>query len=79
MDIIKTKLEYDQKTIEDIENKLSQKYDFIYDAFEAVAIKGPEILSSFEFKPEIIEAIEHESKKNSNPFHRSKSSSRNND
>ncbi len=68
MDIIKTKLEYDQKTIEDIENKLSQKYDFIYDAFEAVAIKGPEILSSFEFKPEIIEAIEHESKKIQIPF-----------
>ncbi len=68
MDIIKTKLEYDQKTIEEIENKLSQKYDFIYDAFEAVAIKGPEILSSFEFKPEIIEAIEHESKKIQIPF-----------
>ena len=68
MDIIKTNLEYDQKTIEEIENKLSQKYDFIYDAFEAVAIKGPEILSSFEFKPEIIEAIEHESKKIQIPF-----------
>jgi len=68
MDIIKTKLEYDQKTIEEIENKLSQKYDFIYDAFEAVAIKGTEILSSFEFNPEIIEAIEHESKKIQIPF-----------
>ena len=46
MDIIKTKLGYDQNTIQEIEDKLSQKYDFIYDAFEAVAIKGTDILSS---------------------------------
>jgi len=63
MDIIKTKLKYDQNTIQEIEDKLSQKYDFIYDVFEAVAIKGTDILSSFELKPEVIEAIEHESKK----------------
>ena len=63
MDIIKSKLNYDENTIKEIEDKLLQKYDFIYDAFEAVAIKGPEILSSLELKPEIIEAIEHESKK----------------
>ena len=41
MDIIKTKLGYDQKTIQELEDKLLQKYDFIYDAFEAVAIKVP--------------------------------------
>ncbi len=63
MDIIKTKLGYDQNTIKEIEDKLSQKYDFIYDAFEAVAIKGTEVLSSLDLKPEVIEAIEHESKK----------------
>jgi translation initiation factor 2 subunit 1 len=63
MDIIKTKLGYDQNTIQEISDKLTQKYDFIYDAFEAVAVKGTEILSNMDLKPEVIEAIEHESKK----------------
>ncbi len=68
MDIIKTKLSYDQKTIQELEDKLLQKYDFIYDAFEAVAIKGVDILSGLELKPEVIEAIEHESKKIQIPY-----------
>ncbi len=63
MDIIQTKLGYDQNTIQEISDKLTQKYDFIYDAFEAVAVKGTEILSNMDLKPEVIEAIEHESKK----------------
>jgi len=63
MDVIKTNLGYDQSSIKEIEEKLSQKYDFIYDAFEAVAIKGPEVLSTLDLKPEVIEAIELESKK----------------
>jgi len=63
IDIIKSKLGYDENKIKEIEDKLLQKYDFIYDAFEAVAIKGPEILNSLELKPEVIEAVEHESKK----------------
>jgi translation initiation factor 2 subunit 1 len=46
-----------------LKKKISQKYDFIYDAFEAVAIKGTDVLSSLELKPEVIEAIEVESKK----------------
>ncbi|MER5176484.1 MAG: translation initiation factor IF-2 subunit alpha [Candidatus Nitrosocosmicus sp.] len=68
MDIIKTKLGYDQNTIQEIGDKLNQKYDFIYDAFEAVAIKGTDILNSLELKPEVIEAIEHESKKIQIPY-----------
>jgi len=63
MDVIKTNLGYDQTSIKEIEEKISQKYDFIYDAFEAVAIKGPEVLSTLDLKPEVIEAIELESKK----------------
>jgi translation initiation factor 2 subunit 1 len=63
MDVIKTNLGYDQNSIREIEEKISQKYDFIYDAFEAVAIKGTDVLSSLELKPEVIEAIEVESKK----------------
>ena len=47
----------------EIEEKISQKYDFIYDAFEAVAIKGPEVLSTLDLKPEVIDAIQLESKK----------------
>lgn len=68
MDIIKTKLGYDQNKIKEIEDKLNQKYDFIYDAFEAVAIKGKEVLNSLELSPEVIEAIEQESKKIQIPF-----------
>ncbi|MDF0679406.1 MAG: translation initiation factor IF-2 subunit alpha [Candidatus Nitrosocosmicus sp.] len=63
MDVIKTNLGYDQSSIKEIEEKISQKYDFIYDAFEAVAIKGPEVLSTLDLKPEVIGAIELESKK----------------
>jgi translation initiation factor 2 subunit 1 len=63
MDVIKTNLGYDQSSIKEIEEKISQKYDFIYDAFEAVAIKGPEVLSTLDLKPEVIKAIELESKK----------------
>ncbi|MGD9534773.1 MAG: translation initiation factor IF-2 subunit alpha [Candidatus Nitrosocosmicus sp.] len=63
MDIIKTKLGYDQIHIKELEDKISQKYDFIYDAFEAVAVKGPDVLFSLELAPEVIEAIEQESKK----------------
>lgn len=63
MDVIKTNLGYEQSSIKEIEEKISQKYDFIYDAFEAVAIKGPEVLSTLDLKPEVIKAIELESKK----------------
>src|SRR3989337_3185906 len=42
MDMIKTKLGYDQNTIQEISDKLTQKYDFIYDDFEPVAVKGTE-------------------------------------
>ncbi|HSA75546.1 MAG TPA: translation initiation factor IF-2 subunit alpha [Candidatus Nitrosocosmicus sp.] len=63
MDIIKAKLGYDQNHMKELEEKIAQKYDFIYDAFEAVAIKGTDVLSSLDLKPEVIEAIELESKK----------------
>lgn len=63
MDMIKTKLGYDQIHMKELEEKIGQKYDFIYDAFEAVAIKGTDVLSSLELKPEVVEAIELESKK----------------
>ena len=63
MDMIKTKLGYDQIHMKELEEKIGQKYDFIYDAFEAVAIKGTDVLSSLDLKPEVVEAIELESKK----------------
>jgi translation initiation factor 2 subunit 1 len=68
MDIIKTKLGYDQNTIKELEDKLNQKYDFIYDVFEIAAIKGIESLSNLDLKPEVLEAIEQESKKIQIPF-----------
>lgn len=63
MDMIKTKLGYDQIHMKELEEKIGEKYDFIYDAFEAVAIKGTDVLSSLDLKPEVVEAIELESKK----------------
>jgi translation initiation factor 2 subunit 1 len=63
MEIIKSKLGYDENAMRELEDKLTQKYDFIYDVFEAVAIKGPEMFDSLGLKPEVVEAIEHESKK----------------
>ena len=51
MDIIKTKLGYDQNHMKELEEKIAQKYDFIYDAFEAVAIKGTDVLTSLDLKP----------------------------
>ena len=49
--------------VAEIEEKILQKYDYVYDAFEAVARKGPEAIQNVDLAPEIKQAIEEESNK----------------
>jgi translation initiation factor 2 subunit 1 len=63
MDFIKAKLKLTDAQIADIEEKILQKYDYVYDAFEAVARKGPDAIQNIDVAPEIRTAIEDESNK----------------
>src|SRR5213594_4261677 len=42
IDFISSKLKLVEPQVAEIEEKILQKYDYVYDAFEAVARKGPE-------------------------------------
>lgn len=63
MDFIKSKLKLTNEQVSEIEEKLLQKYDYVYNAFEAIARKGPEAIQSIELAPEMMNAIEEESNK----------------
>src|SRR5690606_17318841 len=63
MEFIKSKLNLTNEQVAEIEEKILQKYDYIYDAFEAVARKGQEAIQNIDLAPEIKVAIEEESKK----------------
>jgi translation initiation factor 2 subunit 1 len=63
MDLIKTKLSLNPKQVSEIEDKIQQKYDYVYDIFEDVARKGPDVLQKIEIPDEIKKAIEDESSK----------------
>jgi translation initiation factor 2 subunit 1 len=63
MEFIKSKLKLADPQVEEIEEKILQKYDYVYDAFEAVARKGPEAIQNIDFSPEIRQALEEESNK----------------
>jgi translation initiation factor 2 subunit 1 len=63
MDFIKSKLKLVDPQVAEIEEKILQKYDYVYDAFEAVARKGRDAIQNIDLAPEIREAIEEESNK----------------
>ena len=63
MDFIKSKLKLADAQIIEIEERILQKYDYVYDAFEAVARKGSEAIQNIDLAPEIKTAIEEESNK----------------
>jgi translation initiation factor 2 subunit 1 len=63
MDFIKSKLNLADAQIVEIEERILQKYDYVYDAFEAVARKGSEAIQNIDLAPEIKNAIEEESNK----------------
>lgn len=63
MDFIKSKLKLTNEQVSEIEEKILQKYDYAYDAFEAIARKGPEAIQNIELAQEIKNAMEEESNK----------------
>lgn len=63
MDFIKAKLKLADAQVAEITDKIEQKYDYVYDVFEEVARKGPEILQKLDLSDDIKKAIEEESHK----------------
>jgi translation initiation factor 2 subunit 1 len=63
MEFIKSKLKLVDAQVADIEEKILQKYDYVYDAFEAIARKGPEAIQNLDLGQEIKDAMEEESNK----------------
>jgi len=63
MDFVKSRLKLTNEQVAEIEEKILQKYDYVYDAFEAVARKGLESIQNVDLAPEIIQAIQEESSK----------------
>jgi translation initiation factor 2 subunit 1 len=63
LDFIKSKLKLTDETVKEIEDVLLQKYDYVYDAFEAVSRKGLDAIQNINLSPEIKNAIEEASKK----------------
>jgi translation initiation factor 2 subunit 1 len=63
LDFIKSKLKLTNEQVQEIEDRLLQKYDYVYDAFEAVSRKGLEAIQNIDLSPEIKKAIEEASKR----------------
>jgi translation initiation factor 2 subunit 1 len=63
MDLIKTKTKVNEEQIKEIEDKILQKYDYVYDFFEAVAKKGIDGVPNLDLSQETLTAIEEESNK----------------
>ena len=63
MEFIKANLKLTDQQVVEVEEKILQKYDYVYDAFEAVARKGIEAIQSIDLSPEMKSAIEEESNK----------------
>src|SRR5581483_5734708 len=63
MDFIKSKLKLTNPQVNEIEEKILQKYDYVYDAFEAIARKGPDAIQNLDLAAEVKQAMEEESNK----------------
>jgi translation initiation factor 2 subunit 1 len=63
LDFIKSKLELTDEQVQEIEDRLLQNYDYVYDAFEAVSRKGLDAIQDIELSPEIKKAIEEATKR----------------
>ncbi|HWS20539.1 MAG TPA: translation initiation factor IF-2 subunit alpha [Nitrososphaera sp.] len=63
LDFIKSKLKLTDEQMQEIEDRLLQKYDYVYDAFEAVSRKGKDGIQNIDISPEIKHAIEEVSKR----------------
>lgn len=63
MEIIKSRAKINDIQLNEIEDKILQKYDYIYDVFETVAKKGIDTIQNLGLSPEVLKAIEDESNK----------------
>lgn len=63
LDFIKSRLKLTDETVKEIEDVLLQKYDYLYDAFEAVSRKGLDAIQNINLSPEVKNAIEEASKR----------------
>jgi len=63
MHMIKTKTGMPDDKIKDLQDVILQKFDYLYDMFEAVAFKGIDSIKSLEISDETRAAIAEESKK----------------
>jgi translation initiation factor 2 subunit 1 len=63
MGIVKSKAKITDSQLHEIEDKILQKYDYVYDVFETVAKKGLESIQNLELPTDVLRAIEEESSK----------------
>ena len=63
MHMIKTKTSMSDEKVKELQEVVLQKFDYIYDMFEAVAFKGIDSIKSLEISEEVRSAIADESKK----------------
>ena len=63
LDFIKSKLKLTDEQVQEIEVGLLQKYDYVYDAFEAISRKGLDAIENIDLSPEIKKAMEEASKR----------------
>jgi translation initiation factor 2 subunit 1 len=63
LDFIKSKLKLSDEELHHIEDKILQKYDYVYDAFESVSRKGLDAVQNIDLSLEIKKAMEEASKR----------------
>ena len=63
MDIIKEKTKLNDVQVKEMEDKILQKYDYVYDFLEEVAKKGIGAITNIDLSQDILKAIEEEGNK----------------
>ena len=63
LDFIKSKLKLTDQAVQEIDDELLQKYEYLCDAFDAVSRKGLDAIQSIDLSQEIKGAIEEASKR----------------
>jgi translation initiation factor 2 subunit 1 len=60
-DFVKSKLKLTDQQVQEIEDRVLQKYDYVFDAFEAVSRKGLDAMQNIDLSADIKNAIEQAS------------------
>jgi translation initiation factor 2 subunit 1 len=58
---VKSKLKLTDQQVQEIEDRVLEKYDYVHDAFEAVSRKGLDTIQNIDLSPEVKNAIEEAS------------------